>query len=82
VLVGRPVFSQDLSKKLVHQKRADVRAWQARMKQRGWDLKVDGQFGPRSARVAARFAAEKGIDAKPGVVNHELWHAAWHAPVT
>jgi hypothetical protein len=82
VLVGKPVFTQTLTKSLVHQKRADVRAWQARMKQRGWDIKADGQFGPRSARIAARFAAEKGIHVKPGVVDHAMWHAAWHAPVT
>jgi len=82
VLVGKPVFTQTLTKALVHQKRADVRAWQARMKQRGWDIKADGQFGPRSARVAARFAAEKGIHVKPGAVDHAMWHAAWNAPVT
>jgi hypothetical protein len=82
VLVGKATFTRDLTKKLVHEKRADVRAWQARMKQRGWDIKVDGQYGPRSARVAARFAAEKGIDVKPGVVDRAMWQAAWHAPVT
>lgn len=82
VLVGKPVFTETLTKKLVHQKRADVRAWQARMKQRGWDIKPDGQFGPRSARVAARFAAEKGIHVKPGTVDRAMWHAAWNLPVT
>jgi hypothetical protein len=82
VLVGKPEFTQPLTKQLVHQKRADVRAWQARMKQRGWDLKPDGQFGPRSARVAARFAAEKGIRVTPGTVDRALWDAAWALPVT
>ena len=28
-----------------------------RMKARGWDIRVDGKFGPRSAHVATRFAA-------------------------
>jgi hypothetical protein len=82
VVVGKATYTQPLTKRLVHEKRADVRAWQARMKQRGWDIKADGQFGPRSARVAARFAAEKGIDVKPGVVDRAMWDAAWHAPVT
>lgn len=82
VLVGKPVFTQTLTKKLVHEKRADVRAWQARMKQRGWDIRVDGQFGPKSARVAARFAAEKGLKVAPGTVDRTLWHAAWALPVT
>ena len=59
-----------------------VRAWQARMKQRGWDIKADGRFGPRSAKVAARFAAEKGIQVKAGTVDHTMWNAAWALPVT
>ncbi|HUR14588.1 MAG TPA: transglycosylase family protein [Mycobacteriales bacterium] len=82
VVVGKPVFTQPLTKQLVSQKRADVRAWQARMQQRGWDIKVDGRFGPRSARVAARFAAEKSIKVAPGTVDRAMWHAAWAMPVT
>jgi hypothetical protein len=82
VIVGKPVFTEPLTKDLMKQKRADVRAWQARMKQRGWDIKADGQFGPRSARVAARFAAEKGIHVKAGTVDSTMWHAAWALPVT
>lgn len=85
VLVGttaRPAFTETLTKALVQQKRADVRAWQARMKQRGWDIKVDGRFGSKSARVAARFAAEKGLRVAPGSVNQTVWNAAWALPVT
>lgn len=82
VLVGKPVFTETLTKQLVHEKRADVRAWQARMKQRGWDIRVDGQFGPKSARVAARFAVEKGIKVAPGTVDRAMWNAAWSLPVT
>ena len=82
VYVGRPAFSQNLAKHLVKQKRADVRAWQARMKERGWDIKADGRFGPKTARVAARFAAEKGIHAPAGTVTRVVWDAAWTLPVT
>ena len=78
----RATFSQTLTKAMVHSKRADVRAWQARMRQRGWDIRVDGHFGPRSARVAARFAAEKGLATRPGTVDKVLWNAAWSLPVT
>lgn len=71
-----------LTTDLVKQERADVKAWQARMNARGWDLTVDGQFGKRSAKVAARFAAEKGIKATPGTVNAAVWKAAWERPIT
>ena len=82
VLVGSAHFTETLSKHMVRQKRADVRAWQARMRDRGWDIRVDGRFGPRSARVAARFAAEKGIRVAPGTVDRTMWQAAWNLPVT
>jgi hypothetical protein len=82
VVVGTAHFTETLTKHLVGQKRADVRAWQARMRERGWDIKVDGRFGPRSARVAARFAAEKGIRVTPGTVDRTMWQAAWALPVT
>ena len=83
VVVGdRPAFTKTLTKALVHHRRADVRAWQSRMRERGWDIKVDGRFGPRSARVAARFAAEKGIQVTHGHVNKAMWNAAWTLPVT
>jgi hypothetical protein len=60
----------------------NVLSWQNRMNKRGWDITVDGKFGPQSAHVAARFAAEKGLLTKPGTVDHELWTAAWLAPVS
>jgi len=78
-----PRFSgKALNKALVKQERGDVRRWQARMVDRGWDLSVDGRFGPRSAKVAARFAAEKGLKATPGQVNKTVWNAAWQLPIS
>ncbi len=62
--------------------RADVQAWQARMKARGWDIAVDGRFGPQSARTAARFAAEKQLRVTPGTVDRTVWNAAWDLPVS
>lgn len=83
VAVGqRPAFTETITKAMVKEKRSDVRAWQARMRQRGWDIKADGRFGPKSARVAARFAAEKGLRVKAGQVNHLVYDAAWTLPVT
>jgi peptidoglycan hydrolase-like protein with peptidoglycan-binding domain len=59
-----------------------VAQWQARMKQRGWSITVDGRFGPRSAEVAQRFAAEKGLTSTPaGTVDRALMTAAWTAPL-
>jgi hypothetical protein len=78
----RPAFTETLTRAMVHDKRADVRAWQKRMKARGWSIKVDGQFGRQSASVAARFAAEKGLKAKAGHVNKAVYEGAWSDPVT
>ncbi len=61
--------------------RTSVRTWQARMKARGWRITVDGYFGPQSAGVATRFAAEKRLSAARGTVNAAVWRAAWTAPV-
>ena len=61
--------------------RLGVQMWQARMAARGWDLVPDGFFGPRTARVAARFAAQKGLAVGPGEVNQAVWDAAWALPV-
>jgi hypothetical protein len=62
--------------------REDVRAWQARMRQRGWKISVDGRFGAQSAAVAQRFAAQKGLAVARGSLNSAVYRAAWTAPVT
>jgi hypothetical protein len=62
--------------------REDVRAWQARMRQRGWTVGVDGRFGPQSASVARRFAAQKGLANRPGTLGAVVYGAAWSLPVT
>jgi len=62
--------------------REDVRAWQARMRQRGWKIGVDGRFGPQSASVAQRFAAQKGLKVAPGSLNAAVYSGAWTLAVT
>jgi len=59
----------------------DVRIWQQRMRQRGWNITVDGIFGPQSETIARQFQREKGL-ADDGIVGPETWSAAWTAPVT
>jgi hypothetical protein len=66
-----------------NEKRADVQAWQARMAARGWHIAVDGHFGPQSAAVAQKFAADKKIPTvRPGLVDQQVWNAAWNTAVT
>jgi hypothetical protein len=80
--IAAPAFAGTvLSTDLVKQNRGDVRRWQHRMHARGWDIAVDGHFGPQSAHLAARFAAEKGLRVAPGTVDAALWNAAWELPV-
>jgi hypothetical protein len=77
-----PHFTGVMTTDIAHTDYENVRSWQRRMAKRGWDITVDGRFGPQSARVAARFAAEKKLATAPGTVDHELWTAAWTLPVT
>ncbi|HWG94691.1 MAG TPA: transglycosylase family protein [Mycobacteriales bacterium] len=75
-------FGGDVTTAQVGQVREDVRAWQARMRQRGWKISVDGRFGRQSASVAQRFAAQKGLATAPGALNAAVYGAAWSLPVT
>ncbi|HVV31007.1 MAG TPA: hypothetical protein VHC41_09015, partial [Mycobacteriales bacterium] len=64
-------------------RRADIATWQQRMRDRGWMISVDGRFGAQSARIAAAFAAEKGIASGAlGQVDAVMWNAAWTSPIT
>ena len=81
--VAAPAFGGDLSTRDVRTYRTAVRQWQARMAARGWAIKADGYFGPRSAGVARAFALDKGIATRtPGAVTRAVWDAAWTSPVT
>ena len=63
--------------------RLATKQWQRRMAARGWDLTVDGKFGPQSASVAQRFAAQKGLEpAAVGTVDKDVWNAAWALAVS
>lgn len=66
---------------------ADAYSWQSQMKDRGWDLIPDGDYGPRSAEVCTAFQREcvaEGLAIGPvdGVVGRRTWAAAWEKPVT
>ncbi|MBB2915122.1 hypothetical protein FHS43_006442 [Streptosporangium becharense] len=59
----------------------DVRTWQRRMRERGWNIDVDGLYGPGSREVCRTFQREKGLPVT-GAVDRATWNAAWEAPVT
>ena len=54
----------------------NIRAWQRRMRERGWDVVADGIYGERSATVARAFQREHRLSAD-GVVGPATWRAAW-----
>lgn len=58
-----------------------VRMWQQKMRDRGWSISVDGDFGPASDKVCRQFQADKrlGVDGKVGA---QTWGATWTSPVT
>lgn len=58
-----------------------LQTWQARMKERGWRIPVDGNFDARTEEVVRKFQAEKqlGVD---GVIGPKTWSAAWNASLT
>lgn len=61
--------------------RDDLRAWQQRMKDRGWNINPDGLYGPQTSNIALAFQSEKGLVADR-LIGPETWAAAWTAPIT
>jgi len=59
----------------------DLKTWQSRMVERGWDLTSDGVFGARTRHVVESFQAEKGLRVD-GILGPETWNAAWTTRVT
>jgi surface antigen len=53
---------------------------QQRLADRGWNLEVDGVFGPGTDKVVRAYQAEKalGVD---GVVGPTTWQSLWTAPI-
>ena len=61
--------------------RDGLRTWQAQMKRRGWNISVDGLYGPQTERITKAFQKEKKLDVD-GRIGPATWQAAWTAPVT
>lgn len=59
----------------------DVWAWQEHMRLRGWNVTVDGVYGPASKGACISFQQEKRLYVD-GEVGSETWNATWTSPVT
>jgi putative chitinase len=57
-----------------------VRAWQARMSQRGWAIDVDGEYGPAAEGVCRDFQQKSGLGVD-GEVGPKTWEATWASPI-
>lgn len=57
------------------------REWQTQMQRRGWQIGVDGSYGPVSKAVCIAFQREKGLRVD-GIVGPSTWLASWVAPIT
>ena len=58
----------------------DVRVWQTQMAARGWDIMVDGAYGPESRDVCRRFQRSQDLE-DDGVVGPTTWKLTWSAPL-
>ena len=58
-----------------------VRALQQRLKDRGWKITVDGEFGPQTDRIVRAFQKDKGLTVD-GEVGPQTWNALWTTPIT
>lgn len=55
---------------------ATVEAWQQQMQERGYDIDVDGKFGPQSESIAREFQEANGLEVD-GHVGPLTWDASF-----
>ena len=60
---------------------AAVRAYQSRLRDRGWRIAVDGIFGKDMERIVRAFQKEKRLTVD-GIAGRRTWDALWTSPVT
>jgi len=59
----------------------DVSRFQQRLKDRGWSISVDGDFGPKTEQIVKQFQKEKGL-VVDGIVGPITWSKFWTAAVS
>ena len=59
----------------------NVRTWQQRMRDRGWSIGVDGQYGDQSYGICRSYQQEKGLSVD-GLVGPQTWSSTWTSPIT
>ena len=53
-----------------------TRAVQQRLKDRGWDISVDGIFGSETLRIVKAFQEDKKLSVD-AIVGPQTWNAMW-----
>ena len=56
-----------------------IRLWQKCMKERGYPIEVDGEYGPNSERICREFQEKMKLDVD-GVIGRDTWNASWRQP--
>ena len=59
-----------------------TRAYQARLKARGWPVGVDGYHGPRTSDILRQFHRQCGMGDHRSIADRGTWIALWARPVT
>lgn len=64
----------------------NVKTWQQRMKDRGWNIEVDGFYGTESKRVCGEFQQDSTAHGwylhYDGILGQETWKATWLRPIS
>lgn len=61
--------------------RDGIRRFQARLKERDWNITADGIFGPKTDQIVRAYQDEKRLKVD-GCVGRITWASIWNAPVT
>lgn len=64
----------------------NVKVWQQRMKDRGWNIEVDGFYGKQSHDICGQFQQDSTAHGwylhYDGIVGKDTWKATWLRPIS